>query len=101
MEQENLSPKAKNRLQAVLRMEQVAGENNVKHCIDKNGAVVFTLPKGGTIRDSGKDLLFSAGNKDAEALAMRYAKKKWGRSITLSGNRIERCELLEKGITHS
>ncbi|WP_022657485.1 TraI/MobA(P) family conjugative relaxase [Desulfovibrio desulfuricans] len=92
LEMEGISGKGKTRLQAVLCMEQVAVEQNIqiKHRVDGKGAVVFTLPNGGTVRDSGKEMFFTAQDKTAEAVAKGYAQKKWGKALLLVGNRIRR-----------
>ena len=50
--------------------------------------MIFTLPGGGMIRDSGKELFFTARDKAAEAVALRYAQKKWGKDVRLEGNKI-------------
>lgn len=97
LEREDLSAQSKRRLQAALRMEQVLPD--VKHHIDKNGAVVFTLSDGGAIRDSGMEVRFSAGDASAETVALRYARKKWGLSITLDGNQIIRTPQRERGLS--
>lgn len=86
LEKDGISGKAKSRLQSVLRMEQVAGD--FRHHVDRKGAVVFTLQDGSTVRDSGKDILFSTASDNARQTAMLYAKKKWGKQIVLEGNRI-------------
>jgi hypothetical protein len=81
-----LSAKGKKRLQSFVRMEQALVEERlhspdapdpqkVKRTVDKKGAVVFTLPGGGRIRDTGAEVLFSS---DVEGLARAYVKKKWG-----------------------
>lgn len=102
LENTDLTGKGKTHLLAVLRMEQLADEERLqknvgqnsaliaefRHTVDRKGTVVFTLPSGGTIRDSGKDLFFTAGDKAAEAAAKRYAQKKWGKSIRVEGNHI-------------
>ena len=49
-----------------------------------------TLPGGGMIRDAGKELFFSAHDKTAEAVALRYAEKKWGKDVQMEGNKIFR-----------
>jgi hypothetical protein len=88
LEMDGISGKAKSRLQAVLRMEQVTGD--FRHHVDRKGAVVFTLQDGSTVRDSGKDILFSAASDNARQTAMFYAKKKWGKQVALEGNKIVR-----------
>ncbi|MEG6501538.1 MULTISPECIES: TraI/MobA(P) family conjugative relaxase [unclassified Desulfovibrio] len=99
LEHEGLAAKAKRRLQAILRMEQVAsasGKSSVSSRVDKNGAVIFALPSGGAIRDSGNRLSFSANNKEAETLALQYARKKWGKELYLEGNEITRMPAVER-----
>ena len=101
LETEGISGKGKNRLLAVLRMErlavEVAGQSERKamlagfrHSVDHKGVVVFTLPGGGVIRDQGKELFFSARDDAARAVALLYARKKWGKGIQTDGNRIFR-----------
>jgi hypothetical protein len=58
--------------------------------VDGKGAVVFTLPGGGVIRDAGKELFFSARDAAARHIALAYARKKWGKGICLEGNRLFR-----------
>ena len=110
LENTDLSSKGKTRLLAVLRMEQLAEEerqqgqqwqtqvrvdgqtpaliSGFRYTIDHRGIVIFTLPGGGMIRDSGKELFFTARDKAAEAVALRYAQKKWGKDVRLEGNKI-------------
>jgi len=77
-EREGIAAKGKTRLLAVLRMERLAAEGAVagfRHKVDHKGAVIFTLPDGGKIRDTGGEVLFSP---NSERLARLYAQKKWG-----------------------
>ena len=93
LERKDIAAKSKTRLLAVLRMESLAPEKGLdgfQHRIDSKGAVIFTLPSGGVIRDEGKTLFFSAKNETARHIALAYAQKKWGRSLILEGNRIMR-----------
>ena len=64
--------------------------------VDRRGIVIFTLPGGGMIRDSGKELFFTARDKAAEAVALRYAQKKWGKDVRLVGNQICREDVRER-----
>ncbi len=101
LERGDLSGKGKRQLQAFLRMERIAAEaraeglelGEVKRRVDGKGVVIFTLESGGTIRDAGRELFFSGGDKAAEAAALLYARAKWGKSISLDGNRISRFSL--------
>ena len=102
LENENVSGKAKKHLLSILRMEQLAAEEGTvggathisgfSVTVDRKGVVVFTLPGGGRILDSGKELFFSVNNDDARKAAVRYAQKKWGKSLHMEGNKIVRLE---------
>jgi len=96
LEREGLSAKAKKPLQAFLRMERIAEASkaqgydlgNITRRVDGKGVVIFTLPSGGSIRDTGKELYFSAHDKKAHGVALAYAALKWGKNITQEQGRI-------------
>lgn len=95
LENKHMSGKGKKQLLAVLRMEQLAAEDaahisGFSATVDRKGTVVFTLPGGGRILDSGKELFFSGNDAAAHHVAVRYAQKKWGKQIVLEGNKIIR-----------
>ena len=98
-ERDDLSAKGKRQLQAFLRMAHIAAEaraqglelGEVKRRVDGRGVVIFTLESGGNIRDAGRELFFSAGDKAAEAAALLYARAKWGKQVEMNGNRISRA----------
>lgn len=98
LEREDMSGKGKNRLLAVLRMEEVVAallpeaRHLLHHTVDGKGTVMFTLPGGGAVRDTGKEVLFSTNNGDAEAVARQYAVKKWGKSVEVEGISIFRVQ---------
>ena len=46
----------------------------VQMSVTKHGALVFALPEGGIICDTGKKIVFDTS---AERLATAYARKKW------------------------
>ncbi len=101
LELDGISGKGKTRLQAVLRMEQVLQQNRLgatdfRHHIDRKGAVVFTLQDGASVRDNGEDILFSARSESAKQTALAYARKKWGKNLELSGNKIMKKARLER-----
>ncbi|MDL2290632.1 relaxase/mobilization nuclease domain-containing protein [Desulfovibrio sp. OttesenSCG-928-F20] len=101
LELDGISGKGKNRLQAVLRMEQVLQQNRLggidfRHHIDRKGTVVFTLQEGGSVRDNGEDILFSARSESAKQAALLYARKKWGKQVVLEDNRLIRHEAPER-----
>lgn len=97
LENANVSGKAKKQLLAVLRMERLAAEEaahiqGFSTAVDRKGTVIFTLPGGGRILDSGKELFFSGNNDTARHVAVRYAQEKWGKSLCVEGNKIVRLE---------
>ena len=97
LENENVSGQGKKQLLAVLRMEQLAAEDAARMrgfsaTVDRKGVIVFTLPGGGRILDSGKELFFSGDDVAARQVAVRYAQKKWGKSLYMDGNKIVRRE---------
>ena len=112
LEREDLSGKSKTRLLAVLRMEELTAEEQarsinttasplftgVTHRIDNKGTVIFTLSSGGTVRDTGKEILFSTHDKAAGEAARQYAVKKWGKAVQLEGNVLHRDILPERGM---
>ena len=98
LELDGISARGKSRLQAVLRMAQVLQEKGLgtfgaRHHVDRNGAVVFTLQDGASIRDTGRNILFSVRSKVAREVALLYARKKWGKHIRMETNRIVRHEM--------
>ena len=99
-ERTDISAPGKKQLQAFLRMERVIAEarapglepGEMKRRMDGKGVVIFALENGGSIRDAGNDLHFSRG-KETEALALLYARAKWGKNISLDGNRFSQSEI--------
>jgi hypothetical protein len=101
LEREDLSARSKTRLLAVVRMESLAGEAGIagfRHRVDHKGAVIFSLSGGGTIRDEGKELFFTAQDETARRVALAYARKKWGIGVILNGNRITRKQDQERDV---
>ena len=76
--------KGKKTLLAYLRMEELLKEGHglnlrpedVTRSVDNKGAVVFILPGGGKVRDTGKEVLFSGADELAVKVAEGYARKK-------------------------
>ncbi len=108
LESENLMRKGKRQLQAFFRMEELLREeaargappgfsDSITRRVDKKGAVVFTLPGGGKIRDAGVEVWFSA-YPEAERLAALYAVKKWGQRTLVDRGRIcfDRNKVVER-----
>jgi hypothetical protein len=56
--------------------------------IDHRGALLIKLAGGGMIRDTGKEIRFSAHDPTAKAAALLFAKAKWGAKVSLAGNEI-------------
>jgi len=50
--------------------------------------VIFTLPSGGSIRDTGKELYYSAHDEKAHGVALVYAELKWGKNIAQEKGKI-------------
>jgi hypothetical protein len=96
LEREDVSAKGKKPLQAFLRMERIAAEakaqgyelGEITRRIDGKGVVIFTLESGGSIRDTGKELFYSAHDEKAHGIAMAYAALKWGKNISVEQGKI-------------
>lgn len=95
-ERSDLSISSKKELQSFLRMEQIAAEAHAegsplgiaKRHIDSKGIVIFTLDSGGTIRDTGKEIFYSAHDPKAKRAAELYAVKKWGKRLVVEKGHI-------------
>jgi hypothetical protein len=96
LEREDISAKAKKPLQAFLRMERIAEASrtqgydlgDITRRIDGKGIVIFTLASGGSIRDTGKELFYSAHDEKAYGVALAYATLKWGKNIAQEKGKI-------------
>jgi len=96
LEREDIPARAKKTLQAFLRMDRIAAEakaqgyelGDIARRIDGKGVVIFTLASGGSIRDTGKELYFSAHDEKAHGVALTYAALKWGKNITQEKGKI-------------
>ena len=93
---EKLLKQEKNALLAIIKMKQLAeGEavkgnpasDNIKHHIDSKGTVIFTLPNGKTVRDTGKAIHFG-DDALAREVAFLLAKSKWGNKTQFKDNQI-------------
>ena len=101
LENTSLTSKSKTALLAVLRMEQIAGEDaaqvaGLSYSVDRRGIVLFTLPGGGMIKDTGKELFFSPHDTAAVEIAVQYAQKKWGKDLLIEENRLCRKDTREQ-----
>jgi hypothetical protein len=96
LERTDLSPKSRKQLLAFARMELLAEEaraqgndlGEIRRRIDNKGVVIFTLPSGGSVRDTGREVFYSAHDEKAMELAARYAVLKWGRNVGVEPGRI-------------
>jgi hypothetical protein len=96
LEREDISAKGKKQLQAFVRMERIAAEaktqgydlGNITRRIDGKGVVIFTLASGGSIRDTGRELFYSAHDEKTHGVALAYAALKWGKNVALEKGKI-------------
>lgn len=78
-----VSSKHRRALLSVLKMMEVAegaslSDKTFKYSIDGKGTIIYTLPDGGKIRDSGKEVHHSHNSLQAKDFAVKYAGLKWG-----------------------
>lgn len=73
LENAELSGRTKSRLIGIALMESLVPGSTAE--ITKHGSIVFTLPDGGKICDTGKNISFSA---EARETALDYMTAKWG-----------------------
>lgn len=73
LENTELSAKTRNRLISIALMESLV--SGVTSKITKHGSIVYTLPNGGKICDTGKHVSFSPNDW---GMAVAYASAKWG-----------------------
>ncbi len=57
--------------------------------IDAKGTVIFTLPSGGTIRDTGAEIHYSPHDPTARELAQKFATLKWGQMAETTENSLK------------
>jgi len=99
-----INTKHRGGLIAITRMDQLVAQEalqrtvktdnrkmfvGVRYAIDNNGIVIFTLPEGGTIRDTGRKVHFSLDETTQKA-AIIYGQARFGKDIQLKDNTIER-----------
>jgi hypothetical protein len=68
---------------------------DLKYTIDAKGTVIFTLPSGGTIRDSGQAIHFSAWDKNAKIMADLLVQRICGQIAKVDGNILKQISPLE------
>ena len=67
----------------------------LKYVIDAKGTVIFTLPKGGSIRDTGTEIHFSPHDEKTKFLAQKLAQAKWGASADLTSQTLKQKQSVE------
>lgn len=72
LEKTDLSARAKNRLVSMALMDSLASGATAR--ISRHGSVIYTLPTGGKICDTGRSISFSP---EARATALAYMSAKW------------------------
>lgn len=97
-----LLPQDKRYVVAVTKMRQVADGKPLAaeftHKIDHKGTVLFRFANGDMIRDSGKEVTFQAQSEEAKKIALAYAAVRFGKNVTISGNRIFSGAAQSKGL---
>ena len=94
MEQPGLGDRHRSALLSVLKMTEVlnqfsGGRNQLPdYTIDTKGTIIYLLPDGGRIRDTGQKIHFSTQGKMAKEVAEKYALGRWGR-MRNDGNQFE------------
>jgi len=76
-------------------MKSTPGRNHFSATPDAKGTVIFTMPKGGTIRDTGSEIHFSPHDEKAKELAQNLAQIKWGPSVDRTGQSLKRKQAEE------
>ncbi len=92
VESDTLTREGKRQLQAFVRMDELTREekfrgstapylDGITRRVDNKGAVIFSLPTGGKVLDTGSEIYFSGNDEAAQNIARLYAGKKWGKAI--------------------
>ncbi|MDL2209708.1 hypothetical protein LJC26_02750 [Desulfovibrio sp. OttesenSCG-928-O18] len=99
VESDELTRKGKRQLQAFLRMDELTQEEKLRGSavpyldgitrrVDNKGAVIFILPTGGRILDTGNEVYSSGNDEAAQKIAQLYAQKKWGNRVKADKGRL-------------
>jgi len=89
-------------LGSIARMKEILGHEPGaawKYRLDNKGTVIFSLPDGGIIRDSGEAIHFRPGcDGQAKDLAEKLAQARWGQTVSLTGQTLKsgRIEAVEQ-----
>lgn len=82
------------RLSQLMEAERLNGGSSLKGTtwrVDAGGTVLFALPSGGLVRESAREISFSAHDPQARAVAEKMARLKFGRRYSLQQNKICRA----------
>jgi len=92
IEAHGLSDKHRRALLAVATMNELLdreGSSPLKYRIDAKGTVIFYLPGGGSIRDTGREIHFSPQPPATGELARKFAAARWkGLSLNEGGTKL-------------
>jgi hypothetical protein len=82
-------------LASVAKMRELFNSEGIKtepqYTIDTKGTIIFKLPDGGFICDTGVDVHFTTHEEQAKRIATKLAQARWGQSVYLAGNRLKHC----------
>jgi len=71
----------------------------MKYSIDARGTVIFTLPSGGTVRDTGSAIHFSAWDNKARIMADLLAQKRRQQTPEPANSSLKAEPALEPAVT--
>lgn len=95
----------KHNLITFYRMRQLAEKEplaqDFTHRIDHKGIALIRFKDGMTIRDDGKEIIFSARDEQEKSLAIAYAKLRFGKDVQVRDNRITNGTAKNKGLLHT
>jgi len=84
-------PGRQGNLESVAKLREIMGGQAVglKYRLDGKGTIFFSLPGGGTIRDSGTAIHFRPDDEMTKNLAGKLAQARWGEAVSLTGNTLK------------
>ncbi len=89
---------SQNTLASVTKMREIFKSEGIKaelqYIIDAKGTLIFKLPDGTTIRDTGTEVHFTANNEQAKHIASQLVQVKWGNNTQIEGGVVKPKSLL-------
>ncbi len=76
----------------VFRQEGIKVEPH--YTIDTKGVIIFRLPNGGSIRDTGAEVHYTIHNEQAKNIASKLAQSKWGNNTQIEGGVVKSMSLV-------